>query len=94
VPVPTHGHTSGHTGYHLPHAGVVITGDELITAHAVSRVDGPQLIGSMFSHLDFDPAAVLAPLAQLDADVVLPGHGPVHRGPIGEAVATALERAS
>jgi glyoxylase-like metal-dependent hydrolase (beta-lactamase superfamily II) len=94
VPVPTHGHTSGHTAYHLPQAGVVITGDELITAHAVSRVDGPQLISPVFSHLDFDPAAVLAPLAELDADVVLPGHGPVHRGPVAAAVATALERAS
>ena len=66
---------------------MVITGDELITAHAVSRLDGPQLIGPMFSHREFDPAAVLAPLAALDADVVLPGHGPVHRGPIGAAVA-------
>jgi len=94
VPVPTHGHTSGHTAYHLPQAGVVITGDELITAHAVSKLRGPQLIGSMFTPTNSDPAAALAPLAALDADVVLPGHGPVHRGPVSAAVATALERAS
>jgi glyoxylase-like metal-dependent hydrolase (beta-lactamase superfamily II) len=94
VPIATHGHTSGHTAYHLPDAGVVITGDELITAHAVSRVRGPQLIGGMFTHREFDSTAVLAPLAELDADVLLPGHGPVHRGPIAAAVSTALERAS
>jgi glyoxylase-like metal-dependent hydrolase (beta-lactamase superfamily II) len=94
VPVPTHGHTSGHTAYHLPAAGVVITGDELVTAHAVSRLRGPQLIGAMFSHRAFDPADALAPLAALDADVVVPGHGPVHRGSIAGAVATALGRGS
>jgi glyoxylase-like metal-dependent hydrolase (beta-lactamase superfamily II) len=92
VPVPTHGHTSGHTAYHLPQLGVVITGDELITAHATSRVRGPQVIGAMFNRTNDDPSAALAPLAALDADVVLPGHGPVHRGPIAAAVATALDR--
>jgi glyoxylase-like metal-dependent hydrolase (beta-lactamase superfamily II) len=92
VPVPTHGHTSGHTAYHLPHSGVVITGDELVTGHATSRVRGPQVIGAMFNHANTDPAATLAPLAALDADLVLPGHGPVHRGPIAAAVASALDR--
>lgn len=92
VPVPTHGHTSGHTAYHLPQVGVIVTGDELITGHAVSRRKGPQLIGDMFSHTNTDPAQALAPLAALDADVVLPGHGPAHHGAIGAAVASALDR--
>ena len=78
---------------HLPHAGVVITGDELITAHAVSRVR-PADDRRDVHPSGLRPGAVLAPLAALDADVVLPGHGPVHRGPIAGAVATALDRAT
>ena len=81
VPVKTAGHTSGHTAYFVPDAGAVATGDALCTAHAVSPTVGPQLLASMFQH--GDDVAGLAPLEALDADVVLPGHGPVHRGPIG-----------
>lgn len=91
VPVATAGHTSGHTAYFVPAAGVVATGDGLCTAHATSPTVGPQLLARMFQH--GDDAAGLSPLEGLDADVVLPGHGPVHRGPIGEAVRTARESA-
>jgi glyoxylase-like metal-dependent hydrolase (beta-lactamase superfamily II) len=87
VPVATHGHTSGHTAFHLPGAGAVITGDGLVTGHAVSRRTGPQLIMEMFNH--GDARAGLAPLEGLDADLVLPGHGEPWRGPIAEAVAQA-----
>lgn len=89
VPVATHGHTAGHTAYHLPGAGVVITGDGLITGHEVSGRRGPQLAAPMFE-ADPDAArAALAPLARLDADLVLPGHGRAHHGPIADAVVTA-----
>lgn len=92
VPVPTHGHTAGHTAYNLPGAGVVITGDGLITGHDLSRRRGPQLAAPMF---DVDPSAAraaLAPLASLDADLLLPGHGPAHHGPVADAVVTARRR--
>jgi glyoxylase-like metal-dependent hydrolase (beta-lactamase superfamily II) len=92
VPVATHGHTSGHSAYHLPTAGVVATGDGLITGHAVSRVHGPQLISPMFGRRA-ESLRALAPLEDLAADVILPGHGDVHRGPIAAAVAAARERA-
>lgn len=87
VPVPTHGHTSGHTAFHLPAAGAVITGDGLVTGHAVSRRSGPQLIRAMFNHGDAD--AGLTPLEGLDADLVLPGHGEPWHGPVATAVAQA-----
>lgn len=90
VPVATHGHTSGHTAFHLPESGVVITGDGLITAHATSSVEGPQVIGPMFNH--GDAVAGLTALESLAADIVLPGHGPVHRGPINDAVHRARAR--
>ncbi|WP_208820010.1 MBL fold metallo-hydrolase [Pseudonocardia alni] len=87
VPVPTGGHTSGHTAFHLPASGAVITGDGLVTGHALSPVTGPQLLPAWFDHgTDAEMQAALTVLAGLDADLLLPGHGPVHRGPVREAV--------
>ncbi|MGV9574537.1 MBL fold metallo-hydrolase, partial [Streptomyces nigra] len=48
VPVHTPGHTDGHSAYHLPQAGVVISGDALATGHPTSRIEGPQLLPEMF----------------------------------------------
>ncbi|POM27316.1 Metallo-beta-lactamase L1 precursor [Actinomadura rubteroloni] len=88
VPVPTPGHTSGHTAYFIPSAGAVATGDSLITGHAVSRRRGPQLIAPWFNHGDDgEIVAALAALERLDADTVLPGHGPVHHGSLQAAIA-------
>nr|WP_272954711.1 MBL fold metallo-hydrolase [Kribbella sandramycini] len=88
VPVPTHGHTAGHTAYYVPAAGVVITGDALVTGHKIVSTQGPQLIPYLFQHGDpADLVAAVQPLAELEADVILPGHGGVHRGPVRDAVA-------
>jgi glyoxylase-like metal-dependent hydrolase (beta-lactamase superfamily II) len=92
VPIATHGHTSGHSAYLFPGVGAVATGDALITGHAVSRVKGPQLIPGWFDHAPGNPRDGLAPLAALDADLVLPGHGEPVRTPLPDAVATALGR--
>lgn len=89
VPVPTHGHTSGHTAYLLPDKGVVLTGDELITGHALSRTEGPQLLPAFFRHGDGDQDAALDVLAGLPAGIVLPGHGPAHHGSLESAVGVA-----
>jgi glyoxylase-like metal-dependent hydrolase (beta-lactamase superfamily II) len=90
VPVPAYGHTSGHTAYFLPAAGAVVTGDALITGHPVAATTGPQLPPAYFTHDQAQGRQALGALARLDADVILPGHGPVHRGPLREAVAAAL----
>lgn len=87
VPVPTRGHTSGHTCYHLPAAGAVVTGDELVTGHGVSRRDGPQLSPAFFNHGDSREAVLT--LAGLDAHLILPGHGEPLRMSIGDAVREA-----
>ncbi|GAB2845394.1 MBL fold metallo-hydrolase [Actinocorallia aurea] len=90
IPVLTPGHTSGHTCYHLPDLGAVVTGDALATAHPTSRRRGPQLLHPIFNHDERATRAALDLLAPLPADTILPGHGPVHRTPIAAAVATAL----
>ncbi|WP_225630508.1 MBL fold metallo-hydrolase [Streptomyces solaniscabiei] len=92
VPVPTPGHTDGHCAYHLPDAGVVVSGDALVSGHPIARVKGPQLLPDMFHHDRDRTVASLDVLARLDGDMLLPGHGPVHRGPVKDAARLARER--
>lgn len=73
--VLTPGHTSGHLCLQVGDA--VLTGDALVTGHAVSARQGPQMVADFFS-TDVDQAREsLAILADLDAATIVPGHGPV-----------------
>ncbi|MCX4235136.1 MBL fold metallo-hydrolase [Streptomyces ortus] len=94
VPVHTPGHTAGHCAFHLPEAGVVISGDGLVNGHPTSRVTGPQLLPVMFHHDRGGALASLDAFEALSGDILLPGHGPVHHGSIREAAARARERAA
>ncbi|ONI70555.1 MBL fold metallo-hydrolase [Actinosynnema sp. ALI-1.44] len=89
VPVACHGHSSGHSVYHLPDSGVVATGDALVTAHPTSRITGPQLLPAFFSHSPQGASAALDVLVDLPADVLVPGHGDPWRGDLSDAVAHA-----
>ncbi|GGG05637.1 MBL fold metallo-hydrolase [Rhodococcoides trifolii] len=91
TPIASPGHTSGHTAYLLRDTGVLISGDALVTAHALSRDVGPQLLPPMFAHDAPAEFAVLDVFADLAVDTLLPGHGPMHRGEIGAAVARAQD---
>ncbi|MEW2812729.1 MBL fold metallo-hydrolase [Streptomyces massasporeus] len=93
VPVHTPGHTDGHCAYHLPGTGVLISGDALVSGHPTSRVKGPQLLPDMFHHERSRALASLNVLAELEGELLLPGHGPVHRGPVRDAARRARERA-
>ena len=94
VPVPTPGHTVGHSAFSVPGAGAVLSGDALVTGHPTSRDVGPQLLPAFFDH--DRPAAARAwdQVLGLDADLLLPGHGDPHRGPLAESVGRALQRAA
>ncbi|AWW42824.1 MULTISPECIES: MBL fold metallo-hydrolase [Streptomyces] len=93
VPVHTPGHTLGHCAFHLPETGVVISGDALVSGHPTARPKGPQLLPDMFHHERRRALASLELFEGLEADLLLPGHGPVHRGPVREAARQARERA-
>lgn len=93
VAVPTPGHTDGHTAYLLPGSGVLVSGDALVTGHAISRVHGPQLIVRPFSHDRATARASLAAIGAVEADTLFPGHGPVWTGSMRSAVAEAEETA-
>lgn len=91
VAVSTPGHTRGHCALHLPDKGVLITGDALITMDLwdPQRV-GPQLIRPEFN-FDHDQATrSLERFADLDADILIPGHGRPWRGSPADAVREAL----
>lgn len=90
VPIVTPGHTSGHTMYHLPQYGVVVSGDALVTGHAISARTGPQLLDPMFHHDLDENRRSLRQVADLDADIVLAGHGPLWRGRWANAVDQAV----
>lgn len=93
APVPAPGHTSGHSAFLLPEEGIVLTGDLLVTAHGTTAHRGPQLLPSFFHHdLPALPAA-LEQLAGLEADAIVPGHGPARRGPLRDMVEQALRGA-
>ncbi|MGW6470325.1 MBL fold metallo-hydrolase [Streptomyces nigra] len=93
VPVHTPGHTDGHSAYHLPQAGVVISGDALATGHPTSRIEGPQLLPKMFDRERARALASLDVFEKLDGDVLLPGHGPAHTGSVRDAALQARQRA-
>ncbi|VEG51422.1 Zn-dependent hydrolase, glyoxylase [Mycolicibacterium aurum] len=86
--VPTPGHTGGHCSYIVD--GVLVSGDALVTDHPVAPRRGPQLLPSVFNHDEQTCRRSLEALALLDTEVLLPGHGPVWRGPIRDAVTRAL----
>ncbi|MFB6846744.1 MBL fold metallo-hydrolase [Streptomyces sp. NPDC056373] len=93
VPVHTPGHTGGHCAYHLPGTGALVSGDALVSGHPTSRIEGPQLLPDMFHHERPRALASLDVLAELEGELLLPGHGPVHRGPVRDAALRARERA-
>ncbi|MCE5291834.1 MAG: MBL fold metallo-hydrolase [Nocardiaceae bacterium] len=88
VPFVLPGHTSGHTCFVV--GDVVITGDALCTGHMLSRTTGPQVLPAFFDHDRAQHLSTLSMLATLDTTVMHPGHGPIYRGSLAEAVEKAL----
>jgi glyoxylase-like metal-dependent hydrolase (beta-lactamase superfamily II) len=93
VPVPTPGHTRGHTAYLLPSGGVFFSGDALVTGHPISRAGtGPQKLPSVFNESEVAASAAIRSLREVPADVLVPGHGELLRGPLSAIAAAALQR--
>src|SRR5690606_31598984 len=90
IPLTVPGHTSGNTIFHFAAEGVVVVGDALVTGHRASRRRGPQLLPSMFHHDEATARESLRVLAEVDAEILLPGHGPSWSGSPARAVEQAL----
>lgn len=87
-PISVPGHTPGHVAILLPHVGAIATGDALITGHSLSRHHGPQMLDRMY-HDDADQAfSATHALDDIDASVILPGHGPALNMSLRDALAS------
>lgn len=85
-------HVPGHTGGNCVldlGAGMVITGDALITIDIYTWNVRPSIPASFFNDDSHQALDSLARLESLDADTILPGHGPVWNGPLADALVTA-----
>ncbi len=83
------GHTRGSVGYVLRDRGVCFTGDALVTLNLLTGRRGPQLLAAAFTEDSRLALSSLGRIAELDADILLPGHGEPWHGPMSEAVAQA-----
>lgn len=82
------GHTGGNCAFDLGQE-TVITGDALITIDIFTWEVRPSIPASFFNDDSELAIESLARLETIDAQHLLPGHGPVWQGPIDEAVEMA-----
>ena len=90
--VSTPGHTLGHCSYVLPDRGALFSGDALVTLDVLSGDEGPRLMPPPVNSDQELARSSLPSLAEQDTELLLPGHGAPHRGPIRDAVAQATAR--
>jgi glyoxylase-like metal-dependent hydrolase (beta-lactamase superfamily II) len=84
------GHTAGTSALHLADRGVLFTGDALVTLDPYTRARGPRVLIDAVNEDTQQLRDTLPRMADLDADVLLPGHGEPFRGTPRDAVDQAL----
>lgn len=88
--IHTPGHTEGHTMFHCESLGVLFTGDGLVTMDLLGTSRGPQRMPPVFD-LDTEQAGEsLHRIRNVDAELLLPGHGEPWAGTPQMAVDLAL----
>jgi glyoxylase-like metal-dependent hydrolase (beta-lactamase superfamily II) len=89
--IHTPGHSNGHVVLHFERHDALIAGDALCTLHPFRRRRGPQLMPSAFNTSTEHALESLGRLEDIDAPLLLVGHGePWTQGPAA-AVARARE---
>jgi glyoxylase-like metal-dependent hydrolase (beta-lactamase superfamily II) len=89
VPVRTPGHTRGHCAFFLPPAGVLFSGDALVTFDPYTGDTGPRVVARAATADAAAAVDALTALAATGAQLVLPGHGEPFEGGVVAAVAEA-----
>jgi glyoxylase-like metal-dependent hydrolase (beta-lactamase superfamily II) len=83
------GHTPGNAVLYFEDRLAVISGDTLITHNPLTGRTGPQVQPSGFNRDTAQALASLRALENLNAEIILPGHGDPWHGPIRQAVQLA-----
>lgn len=87
--IHTPGHTEGHAMFHMPDEGILFSGDGLITMDLLGASPGPQMIERRFNNDHVAAWRSLERIVELDAELLLPGHGPPWETSPAEAVEVA-----
>jgi glyoxylase-like metal-dependent hydrolase (beta-lactamase superfamily II) len=87
--VHTPGHTDGHTAFHLPDRRVVFAGDAIVTRNPYTGETGPRIVSRAATRDTEQALASLDRFDELDANVMLCGHGDPWRGSPAEAARLA-----
>ena len=86
------GHTRGNCALHLQDASVVFSGDTLVTFDPYRRRRGPRLLVKGVNEDNEQARTSLDALAELNAQLLLPGHGEPWPDGVAAAVADARRR--
>jgi glyoxylase-like metal-dependent hydrolase (beta-lactamase superfamily II) len=92
--VHTPGHTWGQSVFHLPEHGVLISGDALVTLDPYTGERGPRLVAPAATSDTGKAYAALDRIAELEAGLVLPGHGDPWLEGTESAVAAARDNSA
>jgi glyoxylase-like metal-dependent hydrolase (beta-lactamase superfamily II) len=87
--IHTGGHTSGHVALSIDSRKVLVAGDVLCTLNPLTGRRGPQLMPRAFNLSSWTILDSLSKLEQLEADVMVFGHGDPWQGGTGDAVRLA-----
>lgn len=90
--IHTPGHTPGHCAFLFDSHRALFVGDELCTWNVATGSRGPQLMPRMMNVSTDECYESLAAFQELEADVVLPGHGEPWREGVASAVRQARDR--
>ena len=71
----TPGHTLGHCVLHMPDRGVLFSGDAIVTRNPYTGEIGPRMVSAATTADTQQNLASLDRIAELEASLVLPGHG-------------------
>ena len=79
------------SSYLVADGRALVSGDALISGHEISAIAGPQCIPSPFQHDETTARRSVERFTELDADLLLAGHGPLYRDGVAAAARRALE---
>lgn len=84
------GHTPGEVAFYLPEAGILFSGDAIVTQDLYTgRQTGPQVLNAGLNDHDRQTRESLDRFMHLGRVTIYPGHGPSWHGEMGEALELA-----